>query len=98
MDGIYNIEINTPMGMINGKIALKTHGDKVEGNLQIMGMNGNFEGNKKTPNTCEFSGKLNTMLGIIQYQVIGKLIGERLEIQADTNKGKIELIGRRISK
>ena len=95
MDGIYIIQTNTPMGVIDGKIALKTIGQKVEGNLQIMGMNGNFQGIKKTENICEFSGKLNTILGSIQYNVIGELIGEELKITANTSKGEFRLIGKR---
>lgn len=95
MDGIYITQVNTPMGVIDGKIALKTVGQKVEGNLQLMGMNGNFQGIKKGENICEFSGKLNTILGSIQYNVIGELIGEDLKITATTNKGEFKLIGKR---
>lgn len=99
MDGVYETTIKTPMGNIGAKIALKKNdnANKIDGMVEIMGSknmlsNGRVEGNK-----CYFSGELKNNMLKINYNIMGELQGNTLNIYAKTNMGEFKLVANKIS-
>ena len=88
MDGIYDLNFNTPMGKINGKIYLKEKQNGViEGSLEIMGMKNILENGKYQNNRCYFTGNLKNKMLSINYSIAAELVGNVLNIYAKTNMG-----------
>lgn len=97
MDGIYEVSMNTPMGPMSGKVTLKSNGNSLNGVLEIMGMKNNLEGGKVKGNQCYFSGNIKNSALNIQYEIMGELKGNILNIFAKTNMGEFKLQGKKIS-
>lgn len=96
MDGIYETSINTPMGPMSGKVTLKTNGETINGVLEIMGMKNNLEGGKVKGNQCYFKGNIKNSALSIEYEIMGQLTGNTLNIYAKTNMGEFKLQGKKI--
>ena len=96
MDGIYEINLNTPMGGMKGKVTLKSNGENLNGILEIMGMKNNLTGGKVRGNQCYFKGNLQNNALNIQYEIMGELQANILKIYAKTNMGEFKLQGRKI--
>ena len=96
MDGIYKINLNTPMGKMEGKIFLKTIGDNIEGTLEIMGMKHNLNNGKTKGNQCYFKGTMQNNAMNLQYEIMGELQNDILNLYAKTNMGEFKLQGRKI--
>jgi hypothetical protein len=96
LDGKYNCNLNTPMGAINGKITLQTNGNNVGGILETMGMKNNFMGTKTSENECNFKGKFNTPIGIIEYSANCIVNNNELALITNTNKGNFKIQGKRV--
>lgn len=97
IDGIYNCRMKTQMGEIPGKITLQTNGTTLSGIVETMGMKNKFTGGKINGNTCNFKGNFNTMLGSIEYNIKGTIVGNNLKIVADTNKGQFIITGEKMA-
>lgn len=96
MDGIYEIKLNTPMGAMSGKVTLKTNGENIEGVLEIMGMKNNLNGGRVKGNQCYFKGNIKNNALNIEYELMGQLTGNILNIFAKTNMGEFKLQGKKI--
>lgn len=96
MDGIYQISMNTPMGPIGGKVTLKTDGDNLSGVLEIMGMKNNLGNGRVKGNQCYFKGNIKNNALNIEYEIMGQLTGNILNIYAKTNMGEFKLQGKKI--
>ena len=96
MDGIYEIKLNTPMGAMSGKVTLKTNGEKIDGVLEIMGMKNNLNGGRVKGNQCYFKGNIKNNALNIEYELMGQLTGNILNIFAKTNMGEFKLQGKKI--
>ncbi|MBO5413985.1 MAG: hypothetical protein J6A29_06925 [Clostridia bacterium] len=75
MDGIYEIKVNTPMGLMSGKIYLKQTGNLINGTLEIMGMKNNLTGGRVQGNRCCFSGEFKNNALNIKYDIAAELEG-----------------------
>lgn len=95
LDGKYASSLNTPIGAINGTITLMSRGNNVQGIIETMGMKNSFQGMRIGENEAKFSGNFNTPLGNIEYNATCKIIGDTLELLANTNKGNFKLMGTR---
>lgn len=93
MDGTYISKIKTPMGVIDGKLVLKTEGNSISGNIEAMGMKSSFNKGIVNGNTCKFSGIIKSFIGNISYEAIGTINGNEMRVVANTNKGRFEFIG-----
>ena len=80
MDGIYQVSMNTPMGKIDGKVILKTNGKNIEGILEIMGMKHNLNSGKVKGNQCYFKGNIKNNAMSLQYEIMGQLQNNILNI------------------
>lgn len=96
MDGIYEIKLNTPMGAMSGKVMLKTNGENIDGVLEIMGMKNNLNGGRVKGNQCYFKGNIKNNALNIEYELMGQLTGNILNIFAKTNMGEFKLQGKKI--
>ncbi|MFR5190599.1 MAG: hypothetical protein ACLTEH_05110 [Clostridia bacterium] len=96
MDGIYETTINTPMGLISGKVTLKANGNILNGVIETMGMKNALTGGKVNGNTCSFSGTMQNNMLNITYDIKGELKGNILYIHAKTNMGEFQLQGKKI--
>ena len=96
MDGIYQINLNTPMGKMEGKLYLKTNGENIEGTLDIMGMKHNLGNGKTKENQCYFKGNMQNKAMNLQYEIMGELQNNILNIYAKTNMGEFKLQGKKI--
>ena len=96
MDRIYEVSINTPMGPMNGKVILKTNDNMLEGILEIMGMKHTLSGGKVKGNQCYFKGNIKNNALNINYEIMGQLMGNVLNIYAKTNMGEFKLKGKKI--
>lgn len=96
MDGIYEIKLNTPMGAMSGKVTLKTNGENIDGVLEIMGMKNNLNGGRIKGNQCYFKGNIKNNALNIEYELMGQLTGNILNIFAKTNMGEFKLQGKKI--
>ncbi len=96
MDGIYDIKLNTPMGAMNGRVMLKTNGENIEGVLEIMGMKNSLNGGKVKGNQCYFKGNIKNNALSIEYEIMGQLTGNVLNIYAKTNMGEFKLQGKKV--
>lgn len=96
MDGIYEINMNTPMGNIGGKVTLKSNGDNISGMLEIMGTKNALDGGKVKGNQCYFKGDIKNSALNIQYEIMGQLTGNILNIYAKTNMGEFKIQGKKI--
>lgn len=91
MDGVYKTSINTPMGNINARIALKQIGNVVNGMVEIMGSKNPLTDGKVNGNKCYFSGEMKNNMLNLKYEITGELIGRTLNIYAKTNMGEFKL-------
>ena len=96
MDGIYEIIINTPMGKMQGKLYLSANGENIDGTLEIMGMKNKLTGGKVKQNQCYFKGNFKNNALNLQYEIMGQLNGNILNIYAKTNMGEFKLQGNKI--
>lgn len=96
MDGIYEISTNTPMGVITGKVTLKENGGNLSGVLEIMGMKNELGQGKVKGNQCYFKGHIKNNVVNIEYEIMGQLLGNVLNIFAKTNMGEFKIQGKKI--
>ena len=97
MDGIYEISVKTPMGAMKGKVTLQQNDENLNGVLEIMGMKNELSGGKVKGNQCYFKGNIQNNALNIQYEIMGQLQGNILNIYAKTNMGEFKLQGRKIA-
>lgn len=81
----------------SGNVTLNTNGENINGILEIMGMKNNLTGGKVRGNQCYFKGNIKNNALNIQYEIMGELQGNILNIFAKTNMGEFKLQGRKIN-
>lgn len=96
MDGVYQSNINTPMGDINAKIALKQTGNVMNGMLEVMGSKNPLSPGKIQGNKCYFNGEIKNNMVNIKYDITGELENDTLNIYAKTNMGEFKVKAKKI--
>ncbi len=97
MDGLYEFNIQSPMGNIKAQIKLITNGNNFEGYIDVMGKRNNFYNGRINGNTLYISDRISAGLMNIQYNVTGTLQGNVLYLKAETNMGNFNLQGNKIA-
>jgi len=95
MDGIYNITMQTPIGMEKGTITFTQDGEALSGSLYILRGSNAFSGGKVEGNEFEFSGEIKKLIAKIPYTAKGTIDGVNLTAVADTKYGKLAIKGNR---
>ena len=96
MDGIYQVKVKTPMGIIDGKITLKTSNDMIDGILEVMGMRHSLNNGRVKGNQCYFKGNMQNDAINIRYEIMGEVKNNILNIYAKTNMGEFKIQGKKI--
>lgn len=73
-----------------------SNGENLNGVLEIMGMKNNLAGGKVRDNQCYFKGNIKNNALNIQYEIMGELQANILNIYAKTNMGEFKLQGKKI--
>ena len=97
IDGTYRIEIELLLGRKQGLVTLRTEGDVVIAEIEIP-IIGKIQGEGQLEGdtfTTEGSIKLK-LLGEIDYKVKGEVIGDKLLLDIESNKGNFLLEGERV--
>ena len=97
MDGIYEMNIKTPMGNINAKVRLVTNGNELSGYIEAMGKRNEFSCGKVSGDNFSISGKVNTPITVIKYDIQGTVQKDIMKVNANTNMGSFNLQGKKIS-
>lgn len=96
IDGKYEVSMDLPVGPIKGILYLVTDEMSVNGYLEAMGKQSPFSGGTVEGNQFRFTGNFKTILGNINYNITGTVNGNKLEIEAVTNKGNFKIEGNKI--
>lgn len=96
MDGIYEMNIKTPMGNIASRVKLITNGSNLSGYIEAMGKRSEFSGGKVSGNNFAISGNINASIATIKYDIQGFVQGNLLNINANTNMGSFKLQGKKV--
>ena len=71
---LYDIQMLTPLGKKYGQMHIQSSDGRLSGMLSLLGESQPIEGTVQSDGTCEFCGRLITLLHTIEYRANG-LIG-----------------------
>ena len=70
---LYDIQMLTPLGMRYGQMHVESSGERLSGMLSLLGASQPIDGTVKSDGSCEFRGKLITLLNTIEYCAQGMI-------------------------
>ena len=94
----YEIVLSAPIGDKKGFFTVDIIQDKIEGSLIIMSNKNYFCGTIKSNGSCEISGYIKTLTGIVDYHGSGYLDEENLTLVLNTGNRKLIVSGKALSK
>lgn len=97
MDGLYEINIQSPMGNIRALVKLVTNGSNLSGYVDVMGKRNEFNNGTVNGNNLSINGNISAGMMKIQYNILGSVQGNNLNLAAQTNMGNFNLQGKKIS-
>ena len=97
MDGLYEFNIQTPMGNIKALVKLITNGSNLSGYVDVMGKRNEFNNGIVNGNQLSLSGNIAAGIANIQYDITGNVQVNILSLFAKTNMGNFNLQGQKIS-
>ena len=99
MNGLYELSMKTPMGVIRGNFYIETIEGNVNGYIEVNGKKSFFHNGKVTGNNkFSLEGTLKAMFKTIKYSVNGELVNDMLVLHTNTNMGNFELHGKKVMK
>ena len=96
MDGLYEFNIQSPMGNIKALIKIITSGNSFSGYVDVMGKKSEFRNGIINGNNLYISGNIATKMINIKYNISGFVQGNVLNLSAQTNMGNFNLQGIKI--
>lgn len=97
MDGLYEFNIQSPLGNIKALVKLITNGNTLSGYVDVMGKKNEFYNGTINGNNLSLKGDISAGMMKIQYTILGNVQGNTLNLAAQTNMGNFNLKGNRIS-
>lgn len=97
MNGLYEFNIQSPMGNIKALVQLIVNGNNLSGYVDVMGKRNQFNNGTVCDNQLSLSGKISASIATIQYDITGNVQGNTLNLFAKTNMGNFNLQGKKIS-
>jgi len=97
MDGLYEFNIQSPMGNIKALIKIITNGNNFSGYVDVMGKRNEFNNGIINGNNLSISGNVAAGMMNIKYNINGFVQGNNLNLAAQTSMGNFNLQGRKIS-
>ena len=96
MDGLYEFNINSPMGNMNALINIVTNGNTFSGYVDVMGKRTEFKNGTISGNKLYVTGSFAAKLMSIKYSIVGHVENNVLYINAQTSMGNFNLQGNKI--
>lgn len=98
MNGLYELSVNSPMGVIKGNLNLAINGNNITGYIEINGKRNFFNNGVVTGNNkFSLSGTIKALFKTINYNVDGEVVNNTINLYAKTNMGNFSLSGKKIS-
>ena len=97
MDGLYEFNIQSPMGNIKALIKIITNQNTFYGYVEVMGKRNEFKNGIINGNQLSISGSVSAGMMNIKYKVNGVVQGNILNLSAQTNMGNFNLQGKKIA-
>ena len=86
INGTYELNVQTPLGVLNSKLTLKTEGNTLSGTSEASTGTTEFSG-RINSNEVEWKDRPNTPLGPMDVTFKGKVEGDRISGKAETSVG-----------
>ena len=97
MDGLYEFNIQSPMGNIKALIKIITNGNNFSGYVDVMGKRNEFNNGVINGKNLYISGNIAAGMMNIKYNINGSVQDNILNLSAQTNMGNFNLKGKKIS-
>lgn len=94
---LYEIEMQTLIGIKHGTMYAEILPNKVKGVLNLMKQSTTFYGNITMNGECKIQGQLISLTKTIPYQAIGHMKKESVMLDMYTDQGKFHITGKEIS-
>lgn len=96
IDGTYDVQIDTPMGVQSMKLTLKTDGDALSGSVESQMGTSEFSGGAVNGDEVTWQMKINSPMGEMDLEYKGKVTGDDIagEVKAG-NFGTTSFKGKR---
>lgn len=95
IDGLYDFNIQTPMGNLNALVKLVTNNSELNGYIDVMGKKSEFKNGIVRGNQIFLKGKISSGFANIEYDISGQLQEKTLFLNAKTNLGNFNLQGKK---
>ena len=97
IDGTYEIEVNTPIGKMKGKLILKTDGGTLSGAIETSMGNSDFSGGTFNGDEFACAIEMKGPMGKIQLETKGKVTGDAIAGEVKMgNFGTSAFTGKRV--
>ncbi len=96
IDGVYNIQISTPMGKQNGQITLRANGNSLSGSVALRLGEQSFDGGTVSGNECTWMVSMNTPMGRTDAEFKSTINGDTISGQAKLPFGWADFSGTRV--
>lgn len=90
---MYEIEMQTPLGIKRGTLKIYIEQDKISGFLDVMNHSEPFAGSIDGEGYCEFTGRMITLMRTIEYKASGKLDEDGLSLALYGERNTFQVIG-----
>lgn len=97
IEGIYDIEVHTPMGIEKGALELKLENDSLSGMILNSRGASEFSDGVISGNEIQFRAKIKTPLGRLKAKIEGRVDGDDFTGIAKLPLGTAEISGKKIS-
>ena len=96
MDGLYDFNIQSPMGNMKALINIVTNSNTFSGYVDVMGKKFEFKNGNISGNNLYITGSFSSGLMSIKYNINGRVENNILYLNAQTNMGNFNLQGNKI--
>lgn len=94
----YEIVLSTPIGDKKGILTVNIVHDRIEGNLIVMKNENYYCGRIKPDGSCEISGRIRTLIGVVDYHGEGYIAEQTVTLVLNTGKRKFVVSGKTLKK
>ena len=93
VDGNFDVEVKTPVGLQSGSLALAAHGDKLTGQLVTPKGTSEITEGSVTGDHVSFTAKIKTPMGRMKAHIEGDVDGDRFVGTAKLPLGLAQISG-----
>lgn len=89
----YKIQMRTPLGIKHGLLQMRKAGDQISGYLSVMKHSEPFRGTIEANGYCRFSGRMITLLNVIEYTASGYMDSEYISLLLEGGHNMYQITG-----